>query len=147
MANNSYARGIITTLANDCVGTGPRLQMLTEDGDANRRLEMAFMDWAAEIGLAQKLRTLRMARAQDGEAFAILSINRHLNSPVKLDLRLIEADQISSPWPAVNTAVDGIGFDPFGNPEFYYCLKTHPGESEVRRFSGQAVSEPGTQFT
>ncbi len=27
IANNSYARGISLTLANDCVGTGPRLQM------------------------------------------------------------------------------------------------------------------------
>ena len=27
VANNSYARGIVLTLANDCVGTGPRLQM------------------------------------------------------------------------------------------------------------------------
>ena len=28
VANNSYARGIVLTLANDTVGTGPRLQML-----------------------------------------------------------------------------------------------------------------------
>jgi len=33
VANNSYARGIILTLANDAVGTGPRLQLLT-DSDA-----------------------------------------------------------------------------------------------------------------
>ena len=31
IANNSYARGITLTLANDVVGTGPRLQMLTAD--------------------------------------------------------------------------------------------------------------------
>ena len=36
VANNSYARGIVLTLANDCVGTGPRLQMLTADAEANR---------------------------------------------------------------------------------------------------------------
>ena len=29
VANNSYARGIVLTLANDVTGTGPRLQMLT----------------------------------------------------------------------------------------------------------------------
>ena len=33
VANNSYARGIALTLANDCVGTGPILQMLTDDAD------------------------------------------------------------------------------------------------------------------
>ncbi len=30
-ANNSYAAGIVATLANDVVGTGPRLQVLTDD--------------------------------------------------------------------------------------------------------------------
>ena len=29
VANNSYAKGIVLTLANDTIGTGPRLQMLT----------------------------------------------------------------------------------------------------------------------
>ena len=36
--NNSYARGIVSTLANDTVGTGPRLQMLVEDEELNRRV-------------------------------------------------------------------------------------------------------------
>jgi len=36
VANNSYARGIVLTLANDVIGTGPRLQMLTDSDDANR---------------------------------------------------------------------------------------------------------------
>ena len=31
VANNSYAKGIVLTLANDTIGTGPRLQMLTSD--------------------------------------------------------------------------------------------------------------------
>jgi len=39
VANNSYAKGMggVLTLANDTIGTGPRLQMLTEDADANAR--------------------------------------------------------------------------------------------------------------
>jgi Protein of unknown function (DUF2924) len=35
IANNSYARGISLTLANDCIGTGPRLQMLTAETAAD----------------------------------------------------------------------------------------------------------------
>ncbi len=42
IANNSYAKGIVLTLANDVIGTGPRLQMLTEDAEANRRIERMF---------------------------------------------------------------------------------------------------------
>jgi len=64
-ANNSYARGIILTLANDVIGTGPRLQLLTDNADANRHVEKAFAQWAKAIGLAEKLRTMRMARATE----------------------------------------------------------------------------------
>ena len=42
VANNSYAKGIVLTLANYVVGTGPRLQMLTDDADANRIIEKEF---------------------------------------------------------------------------------------------------------
>jgi capsid protein len=97
VANNSYVRGIVLTLANDVVGTGPRLQMLTAGAEANRAIEQEFMRWATRVGLAAKLRTMRMARAQDGEAFALLISNENLDSPVQLDLRLIEADQVASP--------------------------------------------------
>jgi len=67
VANNSYARGIVLTLANDVVGTGPRLQMLTPDAEANRVVEREFARWSAAVGLPDKLRTMRMARASDGE--------------------------------------------------------------------------------
>ncbi|MFN7022310.1 MAG: phage portal protein, partial [Phycisphaerales bacterium] len=62
-ANNAYAKGIVLTLANDVVGTGPRLQLLTEDDDANERIEQAFAAWARAVGLPEALRTMRMARA------------------------------------------------------------------------------------
>ena len=69
VANNSYARGIVLTLANDVVGTGPRLQLLTADAEANRLIEREFAVWAKAVNLAEKLRTMRMARAQGGKAF------------------------------------------------------------------------------
>ncbi len=129
VANNSYARGIVLTLANDVIGTGPRLQMLTEKGETNRRIETEFMAWSKEIDLPGKLRTLRVARAQDGEAFAVLFSNPRLECPVRLDLRLIEADQVTTPnlLTTVKTAVDGIVLDADGNPVEYHVLKEHPG--------------------
>lgn len=130
VANNSYARGIVCTLANDVIGTGPRLQMLTGDPDADRRIETAFADWAAAIGLAAKLRTMRMARAESGESFALLARNPRHGSPVQLDVRLIEADQVATPDLRVNEpkAIDGIVFDEVGNPLEYHVLKQHPGD-------------------
>ena len=132
VANNSYARGIVLTLANDTIGTGPRLQMLTDDDEANRLVEQEFMYWSDAIRLPEKLRTMRMARAESGEAFGMLVANPKVDSPVKLDLRLIEADQVTTPdmlW-QINpfNAIDGIVFDTFGNPIEYHVLKTHPGD-------------------
>jgi lambda family phage portal protein len=129
VANNSYARGIVLTLANDVIGTGPRLQLLTENGDANQRIEREFMRWAKAIRLPEKLRTMRMARAQDGEAFLVLTDNPRLPTPIKLDVRLVEADQVTTPdlLTLLDGSVDGIAFDEFGNPVEYHVLKEHPG--------------------
>ncbi len=91
VANNSYARGIVLTLANDVIGTGPRLQTLADSAKANRTIEAEFARWAKAVGLPEKLRTMRQACAQDGEPFALLANNDKLRSPVKLDVRLIEA--------------------------------------------------------
>jgi len=131
VANNSYARGIVLTLANDLIGSGPRLQMLTSSAEANRRIEQEFSRWAKAAGLAEKLRTMRMARAQDGEAFAILTSNPRLPTQVKLDLRLVEADQVTTPDlnALAGNAVDGIVFDAFGNPVEYHVLREHPGDA------------------
>ena len=126
--NNTYARGIVLTLANDSVGTGPRLQMLTNDEGLNRRLEHDFALWAKRIKLAQKLRTIRMARCQDGEAFVLLAQNPNIEGDVKLDLQLIEADQVTDISGVVDEkSVDGITFDAFGNPLSYKVLRHHPG--------------------
>jgi len=126
-----YARGIVLTLANDVIGTGPRLQMLTDNDEANRTIESEFAAWAKEVDLPGRLRTMRMARAQDGEAFALLFNNPKLTGPVKLDIRLIEADQVATPdlFPLRPGLMDGIVFDAYGNPVEYHVLKQHPGSS------------------
>ncbi len=133
VANNSYARGIVLTLANDVIGTGPRLQMLLGDGEdegVNSLIEKEFSAWAKAVDLPGKLRTMRMSRAQDGEAFGFLFSNPGVDHPVKLDIKLIEADQITTPLAQLPTpnSVDGIVFDELGNPKEYHVLDRHPGD-------------------
>lgn len=130
VSNNAYAKGIVQTLANDAIGTGPRLQSLTEDEALNRSLEAAFAQWCREVSFAEKLRTARIARCQDGEAFILLAQNPKLTGPIKLDLQLIEADRVADDI-LINDAntVDGITFDRFGNPHRYRVLRHHPGDS------------------
>ena len=52
VANNAYARGIVLTLANDSVGTGPRLQLLSDDPLLNHTVETDFHAWAQAVDLA-----------------------------------------------------------------------------------------------
>ncbi len=131
VANNSYAKGIVLTLANYVVGTGPRLQMLSDDAEANRVIEREFALWAKAIGLAHKLRTMRIAQCESGEVFGLLATNPRVAAPVQLDLRLIEADRVCAPTFDVRgpETVDGIRFDEFGNPVAYSVLRRHPGDS------------------
>jgi len=131
VANNSYAKGIVLTLANDCVGTGPRLQLLTSDGKLNNRVEEAFADWCRAVSLAAKLRTMRAAKATDGETFAVLTANPLIDSPVMLDVQLVEADRVAAPWRSLADSasdIDGITFDAWGNPGSYAILRQHPGD-------------------
>lgn len=131
VANNAYARGIVLTLANDAVGTGPRLQMLTDNEEANRQIEHDFAEWAKNIKLPEKLRTIRMARCQDGEAFVLLAQNPLLqDTNVKLDLQLIEADRVTDDLEKSDSnCIDGITFDTYGNPKSYKVLCHHPGDT------------------
>lgn len=130
-ANNAYADGILETLAMDTIGRGPRLQINTRSRLVNRQIEKAFVAWAAAIGLAEKLRVARRTKAVDGEVFGVISTNEALEHPVKIDLRLVEADQVTDPTLQMPTRrdQDGITFDAWGNPLSYKVLKDHPGAS------------------
>jgi len=161
VANNSYAKGIVLTLANYVVGTGPRLQMLSDDPEANRLVEKEFARWAAGVGLAHKLRTMRVAQCESGECFGLLATNPRVDAPVQLDLRLIEADQVASPvwspesavWRRSNrthapgfepsglqttasSLLDGVLYDDFGNPVAYTILRRHPGDASALLIDG-----------
>ncbi len=130
-ANNCYARGIADTLAGDVIGTGPRLQVLTGNKDIDALVERRFHQWAKKVKLAKKLRTMRKSKCVDGEAFALLVTNNRLTTPVKLDLRLIEADQVTTPTlkPLGPNAVDRIRFDEDDNPmETALRLNGYAGE-------------------
>jgi lambda family phage portal protein len=132
-ANNSYLAGISATLANDLIGTGPRLQLNSGDAEADRVAERLFFDWSWQVDLATKLRTMREALVVDGEAFAMMISNPRLPG-VQLDLRLVEAEMVATPVQSVTpsvtvdgSVVDGLEFDTSGNVLAYQVLSYHPG--------------------
>jgi capsid protein len=129
-ANNSYLNGLNKTLGHDLIGSGPRLQLSVEGNeDAARAVEKQFVAWMRLGGIVDKLRVAAETEVRDGEAFALMITNPRGRHPVKLDLRLIEAEQVATPYYASIDAdqVDGINYDEFGNPVSYSILKQHPG--------------------
>jgi capsid protein len=141
VANNSYADGMMDTLASDTIGAEIQLQL--GDTENAQRIEKDFSAWAREIKLCAKLRTLCRARHVDGESFAMFGTNRVLRNLVKLDVRPFECDLVES-WAASirNDEIDGIRFDESHNPIEYRVLKTHPGDHRIslKSLAGEWVS-------
>lgn len=147
VANNGYASGILETLADDCIGTGPRLQLSVYDVQGEKaaaewekkleRRERRWTKWCKAVGLAEKLKIARRTKAQDGEVFIKKVINKKIRGLVKLDVTLYESEQVGSSLLSstpiefyengVPKEVDGILFDKEGNPDKYRFWRVHPG--------------------
>lgn len=129
--NNSWYAGILRTAVNHIVGgTGPRLQVLTADVNINRRIEMAFAKWATQVDFVDMLRIAVESYWRDGECY-MMRAEKPRQSPVALDVRLFEADQVSSPWDSSawknDFEDDGIRFDRSTNEQLIYVYDHHPG--------------------
>lgn len=133
--SNAFYAGIMRTHVNLLVGCGPKLRMLSDNRNFNNAIEESFFDWAEQVGLAAKLRTMAHAKIQDGEAFALLQRNPAIEHDVQLDLMLIEAEQVQTPYLPFDDPnyVDGIKLDGLGNVLWYDVLPQHPGSAVYTR--------------
>jgi lambda family phage portal protein len=129
LQSNSFGNGIVMTLANDTISTGPILQVQL-DPTVSKVIEQRWKRWCRATKLVQKLRTARLSKIVDGETFLLRTTNPALRDACKLDINLVEADQVSTPgWMEGRPGmVDGIIFDRYNNPTVYHVLKQHPGE-------------------
>jgi len=132
-ANNPYAKGMVLSMANDVIGTGPKLQIINEDQTRATRIEKAWRIWSKKVKLARKLRAMRAGETVDGEAFGVISKNPKIDFPIQLDLLLINPALVQSPdftydGNDLNT-VDGIKYDEWGNPTSYSILTNSLGIS------------------
>ena len=131
--NNGFAKDICARYADYIIGTGPKLQMRTENKKFNREFERRWEVWAEEADLAGKLHGSCAAKGYNGEGFLILRSNPNFDNPVKLDVFDIEADQVCSPlfgmYPSEypDQFFDGVVLDPWGRPQTYHILRQHPG--------------------
>jgi capsid protein len=133
--NNCYMAGLIRTLVNDTVGTGPRLQMLTPDPKLNASIQDLWRVWAAAADWALTCRVNCGVRYLAGECFGVFRDSKRLEQlglPVTLDLRLLEPDQVTDGYSGMlfNTkGDDGIVCDDDGDVVGYRILKRHPGDN------------------
>lgn len=139
LENNPYLKGTILTIANDFVGSGPKLRITDKRLTKERKkiVEQRWRVYTKKIGLRQKLWRMRLAKIVDGESFGIFHINDKLRHPVQVDYAIIEADQVSSQaaFPFVPTTqqneIDGVRFDRWNNPTEYFVLNSHPGSTPL----------------
>lgn len=132
ISNNSYARGIIDTIANDIIGTGPRLRTSTGDRELDRATRGGFDEWMQSVELPQKLRSLVRAWYGDGEGLASILDTDFGASEVGLDVIPFECDRLTSQGRGLAFGidhVDGIELDRAGRPVGYWILPNHPGSA------------------
>lgn len=143
-ANNCYARGMVNTIADVEMGSGAHLHLPRplKAGESLREglkaIEREFEYWAEETGLWEKLWTLRVAKATDGEGVAVLRVNDDLQHLVTLDIQPIEAEQLSHGWQQQTFEpghVDGVEVDGLGNIKQYFVLPEHPGDATITKDS------------
>ena len=140
VANNPHATGAGWSIVNSVIPNLPKLQFTpiekSDGGDLiARKLERDFSLWAHEIRLAEKLRSMRFAKYQDGESFAVLHENARLRSAVKLDLSPIDCERVTNidQIGHINTFdpkdIDGVHLDDWGNAVGYRVLTRHPSDA------------------
>lgn len=130
--NNSWYSGILRTASNHIIGNGPRLQVLTENSEANTRIERAFTKWSRCVCLAEKLRVMVETYWRDGEVLAMRTA-RPRNWPISLDIRTYEAEQCAAPWVGQSWGdpyvEDGVRIDQNSNEVEYHFYDHHPGDA------------------
>jgi len=141
IANNCYAKGIVSTLVGYTIGSGPEfgLDYVGEDMDRSEASRVArlvsrlFWDWWDEAGMPTKLHTCFHAVAGDGEGFLRrYSVDTDRNplweSPVTLNFQPIEADYCESQALTLNSDDSGVIVDENGDVKGYYLYEQHPGD-------------------
>ena len=126
-ANNGYCEGILKTLADDVIGTGPRLQLSlceNEEDDIvlewetrlNRR-EARWRKWAKAVHLAKTLKMARRSKALDGEVF-----DEKQPDSEHVKRHTFEAEQVGPPH---STLTDSTTPSPEGFDGLYDQMETN----------------------
>ena len=138
IANSGYLKGILLSICNDFVGSGPTLQITDETFTETEiaSIERMWKKRSKKMKLRRKLWRLEMAKRGDGEAFSFAFTNRKMIHGTKIDQKVVECDQVTHhevTFPRKKNQppeIDGIRFSKVsGEPISYHLMNDHPGES------------------
>ncbi len=148
--NNPYLKGTILSIANDFVGSGPKLQITDKSVPkaTKQQIERDWQKWFRLRRMRQKIWRMRMHKIVDGEGFMRAYKNTDGRSDTTLDFQVIECDRVSSNDYMFNkdnkiAEVDGVRFDNYENVTQYHILHRHPGTGFLDRFVPREVFQGG----
>lgn len=145
--NTPIATGAISTKVTNVIGSGLKVQPridgkylgLSEDeaSEWERAAEREFSLFAdtheCDLERTSNFYELQSivfrSMLESGDIFAMLPMIKRRGSPYSTKIQLIEADRVSNPNRAADTAqiAGGIETDKYGAPEFVHICKGHPG--------------------
>ena len=143
VSNNSYANGIVNTLADYTVGAGPTLQFTYRGSEmederlkkirrAAQTVEHFWETWCYVRKIKPKLWTACRAMNVDGESFSMLTNSSRvsMHTPISLNIRNYEADHFDD-YTGLNILDDdaGVRISADGEPVQYHFHPEHPGDS------------------
>lgn len=146
--NNPTACAAINANVTSVIGTGlsmrPRIDsklLELSDEEAEIYEDQIEREWSlwADSQDCDAARTLDFCGLQEqafrsmlesGDVFTLLPNIKHKSTPYELAVQIIEADRISNPSYAADTAkiVGGVEFDQYGAPDQYHISDKHPGD-------------------
>lgn len=143
--NNPFLKGTVLTIANDFVGSGPKLDITDKriPKEMKKEIETRWVEWSKKIQLRRKLWRAKIAKIVDGETVMRFFTNRLKGRtqpyPLLIDVQVLECDRLTTEGipgafqslmtlgKATNNEIDGLRFDQYDQVTNYHLLRVHPG--------------------
>lgn len=139
--DNSFALNAARSLALSVYGSGPSLQVKTDDDVLNTAIEQLYKRWRKQTEYDTKFLTAIQALCSDGEAFFRLYQDPYV-SVGGWNVELIEAYRVESRTTEMllPNEYDGILYDDYGHPVEYTLLIVHDNPMYPQPLEWETVS-------
>ena len=133
---NPYYKSVINKLTNHVIGPTPAIIGLSENEEANNRMEDLYLEWSQFNGIGKSFRLLRRDAALTGIGIMIPYPVTNGLHPIKLGYKVYGKDALRTPMDAKpeDRIFDGIQFNSDWEPVKFHFIKD---KLEDRRITGR----------